>query len=54
VLLDHFLKWFIKKHKVDPGNEMSCAELRLEDEGTKRALPLGTSAIISTASLADG
>ncbi|KAG0633221.1 Hsp70 protein-domain-containing protein [Tuber brumale] len=47
VLVDHFSKDFIKKHKVDPGNERSLAKLRLEAGGTKRTLSLGTSASIS-------
>jgi len=54
VLVDHFSKEFIKKHKVDPKNERSLAKLRLEAEGTKRTLSLGTSATISIESLADG
>ncbi|RPA93219.1 actin-like ATPase domain-containing protein [Choiromyces venosus 120613-1] len=54
VLLDHFSKEFIKKQKVDPGNERSLAKLRLEADGTKRTLSLGTSPTISIESLADG
>ncbi|RPB01430.1 actin-like ATPase domain-containing protein [Choiromyces venosus 120613-1] len=55
VLVDHFSKEFIKKHKADPReNERSLAKLKLETEGTKRTLSLGTSATISIESLADG
>ncbi|RPA91477.1 actin-like ATPase domain-containing protein [Choiromyces venosus 120613-1] len=54
VLVDYFSKEFIKKHKADLGNERSLAKLRLEAEGTKRTLSLGTSATISIESLADG
>ncbi|RPA96612.1 actin-like ATPase domain-containing protein [Choiromyces venosus 120613-1] len=54
VLVDHFSKEFIKKHKVDPGNERSLAKLRQEADGTKRTLSLGTSPTISIESLADG
>jgi len=54
VLVDHFSKEFIKKHKVDPGNERSLDELRLKVEGTKRTLSLGTSETISVELLADG
>ncbi|CUS08818.1 unnamed protein product [Tuber aestivum] len=54
VLVDHFSKEFIKKHKVDPRSERSLAKLRLEAEGTKRTLSLGTSGTISIESLADG
>ncbi|KAG0634812.1 hypothetical protein HOY80DRAFT_1058937 [Tuber brumale] len=54
VLVDHFSKEFIKKHKVDSGNERSRAKLRLGAEGAKRTLSLGTSATISIESLPDG
>lgn len=55
VLVDHFSKEFIKKHVVDPReNERSLAKLKLEAEGTKRTLSLGTSATISIDSLAGG
>jgi len=54
VLVDDFSKRFIKGHKVDLGNERSLAQLRLEAEGMKRSLSLGTSAKISIESLADG
>ena len=51
--MDDFLKELIKKLKVDPGIERSLSKLRLEAEGTKRTLSLGTSATISIESLAN-
>ena len=55
ILMDHFAKEFIKKHKTDPRqNERSLAKLKLEAENTKKALSLGTSAALSIESLADG
>ncbi|KAF3907860.1 hypothetical protein ABW20_dc0105706 [Dactylellina cionopaga] len=55
VLVDHFSKEFIKKHKTDPRtNERSLAKLRLEAENTKKTLSLSTSSTISIESLADG
>ena len=55
VLIDHFAKEFIKKHKTDPRqNERSLAKLKLEAEATKKALSLGSSASLSVESLADG
>ena len=55
VLIDHFAKEFIKKHKTDPRqNERSLAKLKLEAEATKKALSLGSSASLSIESLADG
>ncbi|KAF3941456.1 hypothetical protein ABW19_dt0209174 [Dactylella cylindrospora] len=55
VLIDHFSKEFIKKHKSDPRtNERSLAKLRLESENTKKTLSLSNSAQISIDSLADG
>ncbi|PWW80500.1 hypothetical protein C7212DRAFT_355976 [Tuber magnatum] len=53
VLVDHFSQEFIKKHKVDPGNERSLAKLRLGAEGAMRTLSLGPSATISIESLPD-
>ncbi|KAG0128126.1 hypothetical protein HOY82DRAFT_622785 [Tuber indicum] len=53
VLADHFLKEFIKKYKVDLGNERPLAKPRLEAEEVKRILPLGTSATLSIESLLD-
>jgi molecular chaperone DnaK (HSP70) len=55
VLVDHFAKEFIKKHKTDPRqNKRSLAKLKLEAEATKKALSLGGNATISIESLADG
>ena len=55
VLIDHFAKEFIKKHKTDPrANERSLAKLQLEAETVKRALSLSASATFSVESLADG
>ncbi|EGC42357.1 hsp70-like protein [Histoplasma capsulatum var. duboisii H88] len=55
VLIDHFSKEFIKKHKVDPReNARSLAQLKLEAELTKKSLSLGTNATLSIESLASG
>ena len=55
VLIDHFAKEFIKKHKTDPReNPRSLAKLKLEAEATKKALSIGANASISIESLADG
>ena len=55
VLINHFAKEFIKKHKTDPReNQKSLAKLKLEAEATKKALSLGANASISIESLADG
>ncbi|KAL9068186.1 MAG: hypothetical protein Q9157_006576 [Trypethelium eluteriae] len=55
VLIDHFAKEFIKKHKTDPRkNERSLAKLKLESEATRKALSLGATASFSVESLADG
>lgn len=55
VLIDHFAKEFMKKHKTDPRqNERSSAKLKLEAEATKKALSLGGNASLSVESLADG
>ena len=55
VLIDHFAKEFVKKNKTDPReNPRSLAKLKLEAEGTRRALSLGSNASISVESLADG
>ena len=55
VLIDHFAKEFIKKHKTDPReNARSLAKLKLEAEATKKALSLGANASISIESLAEG
>lgn len=55
VLMEHFSKEFIKKHKTDPReNARSLAKLKHESEATKKALSLGTNASFSVESLADG
>lgn len=55
VLMDHFAKEFIKKHKSDPReNARSLAKLKFEAEATKKALSLGTNASFSVESLVDG
>lgn len=55
ILMDHFAKEFIKKHKTDPReNPRSLAKLKMESEACKKALSLGTNASFSVESLADG
>ncbi|KAF2839077.1 putative ribosome-associated complex subunit SSZ1 [Patellaria atrata CBS 101060] len=57
VLVDHFAKEFLKKHKSasDPRlNARSLAKLKLESEAVKKALSLGASANFSVESLSDG
>ena len=55
ILVDHFAKEFMKKHKTDPRqNARSLAKLKLEAEATKKALSLGGNASLSVESLADG
>jgi molecular chaperone DnaK (HSP70) len=55
VLVDHFAKEFVKKHKTDPReNERSLAKLKLEAESVKKSLSLSASATFSVESLADG
>lgn len=55
VLVDHFAKEFMKKHKTDPRQKpRSLAKLKLEAEATKKALSLGGNAGLSVESLADG
>lgn len=55
LLVEHFAKEFIKKHKSDPRTtQRSLAKLRLESEATKKALSLGNSAAFSAESLMDG
>lgn len=55
VLVDHFAKEFLKKHKSDPRqNPRSLAKLNLEAEATKKALSLGATASLSVESLAEG
>jgi len=55
ILMEHFAKEFIKKHKVDPRQDQrGLAKLRLESEAAKKALSLGASASFNVESLADG
>lgn len=57
VLMDHFAKEFLKKHKSagDPReNDRALAKLRLECEAVKKALSIGTSANFSVESLVGG
>ncbi|ORY09187.1 chaperone protein dnaK [Clohesyomyces aquaticus] len=57
VLMDHFSKEFMKKHKTggDPReNDRSLAKLKLECEAVKKALSIGSSANFSVESLAGG
>ena len=55
ILVDHFAKEFMKKHKTDPRkNARGLAKLKLEAEATKKALSLGGNASLSVESLADG
>ncbi|KAL4751586.1 hypothetical protein BDW72DRAFT_173296 [Aspergillus terricola var. indicus] len=55
IIIDHFAKEFIKKHKTDPReNARGLAKLKLEGEATRKALSLGTNATLSIESLADG
>ena len=55
VLIDHFAKEFVKKHKKDPReNPKSLAKLKLEAEATKKALSLGANASCSVEGLLDG
>lgn len=57
VLMDHFAKEFIKKHKSigDPREEeRSLAKLKLESEAVKKALSIGTTASFSVESLIGG
>ncbi|KAJ5156056.1 Ribosome-associated complex subunit SSZ1 [Penicillium capsulatum] len=55
IIIDHFAKEFMKKHKTDPReNARGLAKLKLEGEATRKALSLGTNAQLSIESLADG
>ena len=55
ILIDHFAKEIIKKHKTDPRqNPRSLAKLKLEAEATKKSLSLGGNASLSVESLVDG
>lgn len=55
IIIDHFAKEFMKKHKTDPReNARGLAKLKLEGEGTRKALSLSPNAQLSIESLADG
>ncbi|KAF2856558.1 heat shock protein-like protein 70 [Plenodomus tracheiphilus IPT5] len=57
VLMDHFAKEFIKKHKSagDPReDERALAKLKLESEAVKKALSIGSTANFSVESLIGG
>ena len=55
IIIDHFAKEFIKKHKTDPReNARGLAKLKMEGEATRKALSLGTNATLSIESLTDG
>jgi molecular chaperone DnaK (HSP70) len=55
VVIDHFAKEFIKKHKADPREDArGLAKLKLESEATKKALSIGTNATLSIESLVNG
>lgn len=55
VVIDHFAKEFIKKHKVDPREDVrGLAKLKLECEATRKALSIGTNATLSIESLVSG
>ena len=57
VLIDHFAKEFMKKHKTggEPReNDRALSKLKLESEAVKKALSIGTSANFSVESLNNG
>ncbi|KAJ5130577.1 uncharacterized protein N7515_006616 [Penicillium bovifimosum] len=55
IIIDHFAKEFMKKHKTDPReNARGLAKLKLECEATRKALSLSTNAQLSIESLVDG
>lgn len=55
IVIDHFAKEFMKKHKTDPReNARGLAKLKLESEATRKALSLSSNAQISIESLVDG
>ncbi|KAJ5266755.1 hypothetical protein N7478_009563 [Penicillium angulare] len=55
VIIDHFSKEFFKMHKVDPRKDpRGLAKLKLEGEGTRKALSLSANAQLSIESLAAG
>lgn len=55
VLVDHFGKEFLKKHKIDiTGNTRALAKMKAQCEVTKKTLSASSSATVSVESLADG
>ncbi|KAF7718456.1 Heat shock protein 70 [Penicillium ucsense] len=55
VVIDHFAKEFMKKHKADPREDArGLAKLKLEGEGTRKALSLSANAQLSIESLVNG
>jgi molecular chaperone DnaK (HSP70) len=55
VVIDYFAKEFIKKHKVDPREDVrGLAKLKMECEATRKALSIGTNATLSIESLTNG
>lgn len=55
IIIDHFAKEFIKKHKTDPReNARGLAKLKSFGEGTRKTLSQTTNAQLSIESLADG
>jgi molecular chaperone DnaK (HSP70) len=55
IIIDHFAKEFMKKHKTDPReNARGLAKLKLECEATRKALSLSSNAQLSIESLVDG
>ncbi|KAL2822131.1 heat shock protein 70 family [Aspergillus cavernicola] len=55
LVIDHFAKEFVKKHKTDPREDVrGLAKLKLESEATRKALSLGTNATLSIESLTNG
>lgn len=55
IIIDHFAKEFLKKHKIDPREDArGLAKLKLEGEATRKALSLSSNAQLSIESLANG
>jgi molecular chaperone DnaK (HSP70) len=55
IIIDHFAKEFLKKHKIDPREDArGLAKLKLEGEATRKALSLSSNAQLSVESLANG
>ncbi|KAJ5808068.1 Ribosome-associated complex subunit SSZ1 [Penicillium riverlandense] len=55
IIIDHFAKEFIKKHKIDPReNARGLAKLKSFGEGTRKTLSQTSNAQLSIESLADG